>query len=181
MSDPVFDKFDVAKQVRDCYTRLIRARGGVWEHWRPSDRLSNVWVEAASICLQHGFTAEDHVTALLGEIRRPQPTMLLGERAVERTEKYVNRANRNDYWDFCAQLGQVRCANESGEDVEQVLADTSRDFSPAFRYCLAANCGFDELAGRYKDAARQELLMKPKLREMLSRMLPEAYRGVLEC
>ena len=181
------DVGELAWHIEKIYTARVRSRGRAWEHYTPGARWTVCWNKAASICLEYGFDPEAHVRALFEgwpasdhkERRNPWPNMLVGDRAIFRTQQFLRSVGSDELRRLRSQLGYLQGRINSGFNVVAVLTDPEQDLCAAIRYAFAVNAGLPSVASRFRDAARLELRLSPERRALIAKMLPPTCTEVL--
>lgn len=172
----------VARIVRQAYVFSLHARQGRWLRYAPHPRKNWVWTKAAKLCLQHELDPAAHVRSLTETVRDPYPEMLLGEKAVERTTKFIAKPpeHRDERVYLQSQLVHLENCLHTGKDLAHVLMSETADLTSAFRYYMAVRTGLHTVATKYRYEARLELLLKPELRKLLIPLLSGAHADIAQ-
>lgn len=158
----------VSKRIKATYVSGLRARGGAFRDYYPSDRQEYVWDRAAELCLTNGLSPEEHVYALLEVTRDPFPALLLGASAIARTRAYSSHLQTDPELDVRSQLVHLGGLLSTGYTLEDVLTNSEVNFSAAFRYFVAQRVGLLDVANAYQQRALCELKLNPALARVLT-------------
>jgi hypothetical protein len=170
----------VATAIRASYIMRVRVKGGHWRKYTPGTRQNGFWQEAASICLRHGFDPDLHVRALIEQQKNSYPNMLVGERAIARTRAFMGTEARDELMLLESYLARLQGCLRVGENLVGILTNSHNGFSPSFRFCVAVRAGLPGIASQFREAARAELRLRPKMKTLLGRMLPMTFAEVLD-
>ena len=170
----------VARVIRQAYVFSLRGRQGRWRRYAPHPQKNWVWIKAAELCLQHRLDPVAQVRSLTEAVRDPHPEMLVGEKAVKRTTRFMAKPSecRDELLYLQSQLVHLQNSLNTGEDLANVLVLESADLTSAFRYCVALRAGLHTVAAKYRHKARLELLLRPELRKLLGPLLSGARTDI---
>ncbi len=167
----------VARVIRETYVLFLSIRQGRWRRYKPHPQKERIWTKAAELCLQHGLDPAAHVRLLTETVRDPYPEMLVGQKAAERTTRFMAKpcAHRHERMCLESQLAQLEGRIRVGEDLADVLMLELTSLCPAFRYCMAVRAGLHAVAAKCRYEARLDLLLHPERRRLLDRFMSGAY------
>lgn len=168
-------------EVRDLDLRTTgRASGWGSTHMRKWDggtspdgrTYSCVWPKIAEFCARENLEADKLVRAMFyGEMTyAPYPNMAYGDKALEKYRVYTQPSTRLEMkmrvlYEFDAQKARavalvtsLKMYRKLDEQTawRSTIANKMEPFSPLFRYCIAKNQGWEDIAPTYEAAAKRQ-------------------------
>lgn len=164
---------EIAEQIRSLYVSEMRRRS-THKNYNPGPRFRSIWNQAARLCLDHELNPNSHVRALLESTRNPYPNMLVGLKALRRTEEYMRREDGYAENTLNACVARLQSWLNCGYDLIDIIQRPQEPFPASFRYVTALRAGLTPIADQYRDQAMIELRTRPAFRRALSKLLPSA-------
>ncbi len=172
------DIAEIAERVESLYDVHMQTRGTSYRGFTSGMKWKSVFRQAAELCVEFGFDPASHVRAL-DRVPNPRPNMLLGPAAVVRTKRLLETEDEYERDWLNAQFSRLRARLNIGENIVCLLLNECEDFSDSFRFAMAVRLGLPHVASNYRDSARRELKLQPRLVEVMRPLLSEEFLEVL--
>lgn len=154
----------------------------------------NVWLSIADNCIEHDVDPYTFVKAMFhNRMKTPWPNMATGEYGIGRYSEYMNPKTQLEIKSdivnsFEAQKARILSTvsryihfNKWDEKDSWIIAitDHNEPFTPLFRYSVAKNQGWTDVANEYLIPARQQYKTHRKLYdEVWEEWIPDELRSV---
>ena len=174
------DVAEVAEMLKSLYDTRMRSRGDAFCGYISGNRWKDSFIKAAESCIKHGFVPLDHINALFNGVSSPQPNMLHGDAAVERTRLYMKSHPDDAVLQHHVENLRFNNLLNIGDDVVDILTSPLEDFTYSFRYAMAVKYNCASVAEKYRDLARRELKVSPGLLSVLRPLLPVSFLETID-
>jgi len=168
MSEMPISPMQIDTAQRDIYRVYVDCRRQLFPNYRPDrNRWRNVWTRAAQKCIEAHITPAKLVqTAFDMYLPYPQPNHLLSRKlweflSVLRGDPEVERA-KHDRMIFQLELDEIAALGRLGFSLREILVDSTPNIGSLYRYALAVQYGFTDLAGQFREAARCEFQFRTR-------------------
>ena len=167
----------VSNFIRKHYCFLRARRQGLKRMRITDPKYDKFFDRAAVLCIDLGIDPREYLEVEF-ERRRPYPqiTMLGSDAAEARFRDTRFRTAAKVATKLKIQMSALEQLMRLGRTEKEILTDPLQEFDPLFRYVMCKECGLDELAEQYKDAALLMYLSSCYYDSLYKDMIPEEFR-----